>query len=163
MDLKNNYITASIIISSIAILVLVYAGLKRKNRRKRKIILEQEIKLSKKKIALEERKVEIEKLQQKVNDTFEEVLQLGKQNDPAFLVRFQEVYPEFCEKILELQPDILNSEFTFCAYLKLNFSTKEIANSTFVTENAVQARKSRIRKKFNIPSDEDLYIWFNKI
>lgn len=160
---KSNYIIISVIVVSITLILLIYLELNKKNLRKRIIIEEQEFRLFNKRSIIKEKEVEIEKLQQKVSGTFEEILHLAKQNDPTFLARFQEIYPDFCQNILELQPDILNSEFHFIAYLKLNFSTKEIANYTFVTEKAVQARKSRIRKKFNIPSDEDLYIWFNKI
>ncbi|MCX8525365.1 hypothetical protein OF897_15710 [Chryseobacterium formosus] len=98
-----------------------------------------------------------------INDDLEEVFQLAKINDPFFLAKFKKIYPEFCNKIISLYPDILNSELIFCAYIKLNFSTKEIANYTFVTKKAVQVRKSRLRKKFNIPSGEDLYIWFKKL
>ncbi|AJW61515.1 hypothetical protein VO54_00021 [Elizabethkingia miricola] len=106
---------------------------------------------------------DIRKLESRVNDAFEEVIIMAKNNDPAFLGRFREVYPDFCQKILMIYPDIVNSEFAFCAYLKLNFSTKEIATYTFVTPSAIQNRKNRLRKKLNIPSDEDIYTWINKI
>lgn len=103
------------------------------------------------------------KLEHQVNNAFDEVLQLAKKNDPAFLARFKEVYPEFCENLISKCPDLLKSEFTFCGYLKLNLSTKDIANYTFVTEKAVQGRKSRLRKRMNISSQEDLYVWINRI
>ena len=163
LTLKNTYIIISIIFLSAVLISFVYVELKRRTLKKRKIIQEQELRLSEKRFKLKEREVEIEQLRQKVDITVQEILQLAKQNHPSFLARFKDVYPEFCEKLLILQPDLLNSEFTFCAYLKLNFSTKEIANYTFVTEKAVQSRKSRIRKKFNIPSEEDLYIWISKM
>jgi len=98
-----------------------------------------------------------------INSAFEEVTKLAKNNDPAFLGRFKEVYPAFCNEILKICPDMINSELEFCAYLKLNFSTKDIATYTFVTPKAVQNRKNRIRKKLNIPSDEDIYFWMNKV
>lgn len=140
-------------------IVMIVAGYTlyiRKKKEKEQLILNQ---------IKEIRQKQLEKLhlEHKVNDAFLEVRQLAKQNAPSFLARFKEVYPEFCKKLLSLHPSIINSEFTFCAYLKLNFSTKEIATYTFVTEKAVQARKSRIRKKLNISSEDDLYIWFNKI
>ncbi|WP_144281567.1 helix-turn-helix transcriptional regulator [Chryseobacterium echinoideorum] len=97
------------------------------------------------------------------SESVKELFWLAKINDPSFLVKFIKVYPDFCNKIFTLYPNILNSELAFCAYIKLNFSTKEIANYTFVTKKAVQVRKSRLRKKFNIPSNEDLYIWFKKL
>lgn len=125
-------------------------------RQERKFRLENEEMIS-------EKVTELNYTKSKMNDAFEEVIVLAKNNDPAFLARFKEVYPEFFDGILRLYPDILNSEFIFCAYLKLNFSTKEIATYTFVTPKAVQNRKNRIRKKLNIPSDEDIYIWMSII
>jgi DNA-binding NarL/FixJ family response regulator len=41
----------------------------------------------------------------------------------------------------------------------LNFSTKNIAQYTFVTVRAVQIRKNRLRKKLNIASDIDFNNW----
>ena len=45
--------------------------------------------------------------------------------------------------------------------IKLNFSTKEIADYTFVTVRSVQTRKSRMRKRLNIMPEEDIYLWFD--
>lgn len=42
-------------------------------------------------------------------------------------------------------------------------TTKEIATCIFVTPKAIQNRKNRIRKKLNIPSEFDIYKWFNEI
>lgn len=116
-----------------------------------------------KKNIIEEKTKELEKLQSKVNDSFDEIVSLAKNNDPAFLGRFKEVYPDFCNRLQMTYPDLLNSELAFCAYLKLNFSTKEIATYTFTAIKSVQNRKNRIRKRLNIPSDEDIYIWIDKL
>lgn len=112
---------------------------------------------------LAESKNELSILQTKVNDAYEEIIQLAKNNDPAFLGRFKEVYPEFCKSITEIYPDIKTSELIFCAYLKLNFSTKDIASYLFLLPKTVQNRKNRIRKKLNIPSEEDLYVWMDNL
>ncbi|WP_144281467.1 tetratricopeptide repeat protein [Chryseobacterium echinoideorum] len=156
--LKNKNHNTLIIISLLAVTSLLFGSFFyiRKKKEKEKIIKNQQEEITQKEI-------EKKNLEYKVNDSFDEIIQLAKSNSPSFLIRFKEVYPEFCERILILYPEILNSELTFCAYLKLNFSTKEIAKYTFVTEKAVQARKSRIRKKFNISSNEDIYVWFGKI
>ena len=102
-------------------------------------------------------------LLQKVNESFEEVVELAKENSPEFLTRFQEIYPEFTHKLKEIYPEISSDDIRFCALLKLNFSTKDIAEYTFVTVRSVQTRKSRLRKKFNITSDEDIYLWMNEL
>ncbi|MGU3376556.1 hypothetical protein [Chryseobacterium sp. M5A1_1a] len=128
----------------------------------KKYLSEKKTSLTKKKI-IEQNEVELEELKGKVNDSFKEIIELAKTNDPSFLGKFKEVYPEFCNSLLQICPDLLNSELSFCAYLKLNFSTKEIAEYTFVAPKSVQNRKNRIRKRLDIPSSEDLYIWISKV
>ncbi|WP_449398264.1 hypothetical protein [Chryseobacterium wanjuense] len=85
-------------------------------------------------------------LTQKLNVAFEEVIQLAKNNDPEFLARFQEVYPNFFPKLLQIEPQLQNSELKFCALLFLNFSTKDIASYTFVQPQSIQIRKNRLEK-----------------
>lgn len=156
IESKAFNIFAGIFLLLLIIIILGSLYYRKKKKEKESIIYKQQNEIV-------QNKSETRNLGQKVNDAFREVLELAKKNDPAFLARFKEVYPDLCEKLLSKCPNIAASEFIFCAYLKLNFSTKEIAHYTFVTERAVQVRKSRLRKKMNIPSDEDLYIWINKI
>jgi hypothetical protein len=62
------------------------------------------------------------------------------------LTRFQEIYPEFCPRLLEINPRLGASELTFCAMIKLNFTSKEIAEYTFIQHKSVQQKKHRLRK-----------------
>ncbi|SHF38450.1 hypothetical protein [Chryseobacterium sp. OV279] len=94
------------------------------------------------------------------NDFFDELVSLVKKNDSSFLSRFEEIYPEFRKELLLLNSNISSSDLTFCAMVRLNFSSKEIAAYTFVQHKSVQQRKYRIRIKLNIPSDKDLYLFF---
>lgn len=93
----------------------------------------------------------------------DEIIALAKENSPRLLNKFRLVYPNFFEKIAIINSDLKNSELTFCIYLKLNLSTKEIATYTYVTPKAVQNRKNRLRKKLFIPSEVDIYKWFNDL
>lgn len=102
-------------------------------------------------------------LNQRLNFAFEEIIQLAKNNDSEFYIRFEEVYPTFFPKLLAIVPDLQRSELKFCALLFLNFSTKDIAAYTFVQPQSVQTRKNRIRKRLNIPSDQDIYTWMKNI
>ncbi|MCI3938605.1 hypothetical protein MQX03_15505 [Chryseobacterium aahli] len=116
-----------------------------------------------KRLILNKKQSEISELEGKINLAFDEVVLLAKNNDPTFLSRFLEVYPEFGQKIINIYPGIQNSELEFCAYIRLNFSTKDIANFIFVTPKTIQMRKYRLRKKLNIPSEDDIYIWINNL
>ncbi|MCT4216551.1 tetratricopeptide repeat protein [Elizabethkingia anophelis] len=140
--------------------IIIYINYRLKNKKK-KIIKEKEGLLLKNEIELKKDKQQITTLQKMVNKSFEEVIHLAKTNSPQFWARFREVYPDFYIMMLEINPKIKTSELTFCAYLYLEFTTKEIAEYTFVTIRGVETRRNRLRKKYNIPSDIDFSIWLN--
>ncbi|PRB05264.1 hypothetical protein CQ046_05225 [Chryseobacterium sp. MYb7] len=48
------------------------------------------------------------------------------------------------------------------ALLRLNFSTKEIAHYNHLTIRGIETKKNRLRKKLDIPSNEDLNNWMMK-
>lgn len=107
---------------------------------------------------------EAEKLKNQIHDTSqEEVIELAKKNDSSFLEVFKKVYPDFIEKVLEINPDLENADLVFCAMLKLHFTSKEIAGYTFVQPRSVQQKKYRLRKKLNIPTETDIYQFFDNL
>ncbi|MDV3982163.1 hypothetical protein CMT48_13920 [Elizabethkingia anophelis] len=109
-------------------------------------------------------RTETESLKVKVHDKqLDEVIELAKKNDPVFLVKFSEVYPNFISELQKINPNLESSEIMFCAMIRLNFSSKEIANYMFIQHSSAQKRKSRLRKKLNIPSDIDMYIFFSNL
>jgi DNA-binding NarL/FixJ family response regulator len=110
-----------------------------------------------------QKEAENKELKQKVNTAFEEVVQLAKQNDPSFLTRFQEVYPEVYQKLISVNPKLVNTELVLCAMIWLNFSSKDIAQYTFVQPKTVQVKKHRLRKKLGIPAEEDIYQYLRKL
>ncbi len=112
---------------------------------------------------LNEKNQEVKLLNKKLNIDFEEVVRLAKNNDPEFLNRFQEAYPDFFPKLLKIEPKMLVSELRFCALLFLNFSSKDIAQYTLLQPQSVQTKKNRLRKKLRIPSNIDIYIWMKDI
>ncbi|WP_336829572.1 hypothetical protein [Sphingobacterium multivorum] len=95
-------------------------------------------------------------------NNFNTLIALAKNNDAEFLALFNEMYPDFIASLKSLHPKIRSSELQFCAMTFLNFSTKNIAQYTFVTVRAVQIRKNRLRKKFNIASDLDFNSWMRE-
>lgn len=109
-------------------------------------------------------KSEAENLKNRINDNRqEEIMEMGKRNDPEFLSHFRETYPEFINKLLLINPNLEDSELTFCAMLKLHFSSKEIASYTLIQHRTVQQKKYRIRKRLNIPTETDIYQFFDDV
>ena len=85
-----------------------------------------------------------------------ELRELAMKNDPLFLKRFEEVYYDFTKKIMKKHPDLIRSEFSLCAMIFLNFTTKEIAEYTFIQVRSVQTNRSRLRKKMQLSSSTNL-------
>lgn len=92
---------------------------------------------------------------------YEELIEMIRKDDPGFMFAFEKLYPNFSEKLLQIDPSLTKSEIEFCALLKLNLSTKKIAELKFIEIRTVQNKKYRIRKKLNIPQTTDLYNWFS--
>ena len=141
---------AYIMVAVILCLILIIFGLKiYKNRNEKESLLK----------LIEKHEEENKDLKIKVNDSFEDVVQLAKDNSPEFMTRFQEVYSEYYQKLTSIEPKLLSTELKLCAMVYLGFSSKDIAEYTFVTLKAAQHRKFRLRKKLNIPSDVDINLW----
>ncbi|MDV4102690.1 hypothetical protein CMT19_16750 [Elizabethkingia anophelis] len=128
-------------------------------RKEAKVLYEKNELLENKRMKIKEKEKEIEKLQSQMNESFNEVINLAKENSPEFIARFKEIYPHIHNNILSINPEIRMSELTFLAYLYFGFSTKEIAKYTDVTVHAVEVRKYRLRKKYEIPSNIEFSNW----
>ncbi|MBQ0152875.1 MAG: hypothetical protein KBS61_08285, partial [Chryseobacterium sp.] len=98
-------------------------------------------------------------LKMQVNEAFEEIMTLAKDNSPEFFTRFQEVYPKFSLKMLEVNPKFKVSELTFAAYIYLGFNTKEIAEYTFKAVKTIENNRYNLRKKLKLSPEKDLQIW----
>lgn len=106
----------------------------------------------------------VAELEEKINDNSTlKVLELAKNNDNAFLNSFNEVYPDFILALNKLCPTLIGSELQFCALIYLNFSSKDIANILSIEHRSVQTRKSRLRKKLNIDSETDLFLFMKSL
>lgn len=106
---------------------------------------------------------ENEGLKQRLNVTFDEVLDLAKNNDPSFPGKFKQVYPDLYGKLIDLDIALTDSEIILCAMIWLKFTTKEIAQFTFVQHKTVQIKKYRLRKKLFLPKGTDLYKWMHNL
>jgi len=127
--------------------------------------LKKEIKLSKEKMDELLRKMDLDQDKQSPSkiEELKEIVQLAVNNNPAFFAKYNEFDPEFSKKLLNIAPNLVATEMEFCMLLKLNFETKEIARYTKISVRTVEGKKHRIRKKLNIPSNQDINIWMNHI
>lgn len=96
-------------------------------------------------------------------EDFTELLDLARSNDLKFIRRFEEINPSLFQNILKINPQLTKSELSLCAMIWLGFSSKDIADFTFIQHRSVQTKKGRLRKKLNISSETDLYSFFTSL
>lgn len=149
--------TIKISLIAVVLLLVVIGFFVWRVRRNRKL-------LGQKEEALQETETINRELSEQIGENkFATLLELAKSNNPEFLALFTELYPEFIQSLKTLDPNIRSTELEFCAMAFLNFTTKNIAEYTFVTVRAVQVRKNRLRKKLGIPSDADFNNWMQEL
>jgi tetratricopeptide (TPR) repeat protein len=77
-----------------------------------------------------------------------------------FSVQFKETNSEFYDKLLKHYPDLTQSELKLCAYLRLNMTTKEIADLTGQSIETLGKARYRLRKKFGLTNSESNLMTF---
>jgi ligand-binding sensor domain-containing protein/DNA-binding CsgD family transcriptional regulator len=73
-----------------------------------------------------------------------------------FEVYFDQVYEDFTKRIREKYPHLTPNDIKLCAYLRMNLSTKEIAPLLNISIRGVEISRYRLRKKLNMPQNENL-------
>lgn len=86
-----------------------------------------------------------------IEDVIHELTQSARDSSwEEFELRFEQVHNGFFERLNRRFPNLSPNEKRLCAYLKLNMSSKEIANLTHTTVGNVEQARFRLRKKFGI-------------
>lgn len=107
---------------------------------------------------------EIKRALQQVKQTkdAEQVAQLIDENlndtkDWEFLEEaFNHADKDFLRKLKGNHPDLTPNDLRFCAYLRLNLSSKEIAPLLNISVRSVEIKRYRIRKKMDLPHEKSL-------
>ena len=92
-----------------------------------------------------------------------DLVQMVKENNYAFYSNFQQAFPDFIQKLLLIDKDLKVDDLEFCALLKLNSTTKTIAIFKNISVRAVESKKYRLRKRFDIGSKVEFYTFFNTL
>ncbi len=76
---------------------------------------------------------------------------------------FEQVHPDFFTTLKNKYPSLTNYDLRMAAYLKINLSTKEIAQMLNITPGAVSKSRQRLRKKLKTKSHQELTDFFRQI
>jgi ligand-binding sensor domain-containing protein/DNA-binding CsgD family transcriptional regulator len=74
-----------------------------------------------------------------------------------FTKHFDKVHSDFIVHLKEVHPNITNNEIKLCAYLRMNLSTKEMAQLMNISVRGVEISRYRLRKKLNLPTEVNLF------
>lgn len=81
-----------------------------------------------------------------------------KQNDDWVL--FQEAFnnsdSDFLKNVKKSHPNLTPNDLKLCAYLRLNLSSKEIAQLFNISPRSVEIKRYRLRKKLNLQHEDNL-------
>jgi tetratricopeptide (TPR) repeat protein/DNA-binding CsgD family transcriptional regulator len=119
--------------------------------------------ISKKLLALEENAVKdetkdsIKKIAREISNL--QNVELWEEFDS----RFKQVHSDFYKKLNHKFPDLSPVEQRICAFLKMNMSTKDIAELTGKQILSINNARSRIRTKLGLSPDDNLVSYLTKI
>lgn len=74
----------------------------------------------------------------------------------SFFSHFEEVNPEFTNRLLKQNPNLTQQDIRFVIYLSMNLGNNEIAALLNITPQSCRKRKERIIKKLAIPDNLSL-------
>lgn len=73
-----------------------------------------------------------------------------------FEANFDRIHENFFRHLHRDFPELTSNDLRFCAYLRLNLSSKDIAHLMNITLKGVEVARYRIRKKIQLPSSKSL-------
>ncbi len=104
------------------------------------------------------------KLRNEFNDFVEKLLFKVDNNIwEDFKIRFEKVHPNFSKNLLEKYSDLSPTELKLSILLRLNLSSKEIAEILSIQVDSVKTARSRLRKKMGISLDANLTNFLSNI
>lgn len=73
-----------------------------------------------------------------------------------FETNFNHLNSSFYEKLHSQYPDMTSKDLRFCAFLKMNLTTKELASLLNISVRSLELKRFRLRKKLNLKHEENL-------
>lgn len=80
-----------------------------------------------------------------------------------FVYHFDKAHNSFTMNLKQKFPKLTANELKLCTFLKLNLSTKEIAQLMNISLRGVELSRYRLRKKLELPTETSLFEFFNTI
>lgn len=92
-------------------------------------------------------------------EVYENLIALLRKCDPKFILYFEKEFPEFRPWLMNINPNLSETEMELLAMLKIGLATKEIADYKNISYRTVQNMRYRVRKKLHLPTEIELEEW----
>lgn len=80
-----------------------------------------------------------------------------------FMLHFNEVHPDYFERLQSLCPQLTQLEQKLAAYIRLGLSTSQIAQMLNVTPESIRSNRYRLRKKLGLDKNENIDYFLQNI
>ena len=80
----------------------------------------------------------------------------SEQDWKLFEANFNKVHEQFLKHLIDRYPDLSQGDLKLAAYLRMNLSTKEIAQLLNITHRSVELKRYRLRKKLALDAEINL-------
>jgi DNA-binding NarL/FixJ family response regulator len=80
-----------------------------------------------------------------------------------FSKHFDKVHSDFVSQLKKVHPQLTSNELKLCTYLRMNLSTKEIAQLSNISVRGVEVSRYRLRKKMGLTSEENFFDYLMKL
>lgn len=122
------------------------------------------LQLSQKNELLENLKGNIKEIKKDAQDskslqTLINTIQLNQTDDTtwdSFKMRFEQVHVGFNKRIKEQYPELTANDLRIISLIKMNLSSKEIANILNISSDGIKKARYRLRKKLNLVNEDSL-------
>lgn len=73
-----------------------------------------------------------------------------------FQIHFNEVHPDFFNRLRQRFPGLTENDIRLCAYIKIGLRNKEIASLNHISSESVKMNRYRLKQRMNLGADENL-------
>lgn len=86
-----------------------------------------------------------------------------KAEDKTFEIQMDELHQAFFKRLKTRFPDLSSNDLRLCAFLRAGISSKEIAEIFNIKPSSFYISRSRLRKKLDLDTEDNLYDFLNGI
>jgi len=108
---------------------------------------------------IDELKSSVDKTVGKASEKISRMIQMDANDDDEweqFGIEFSSVHQDFLDRLKEGHGTFSKSQLRLIALLKMNLSSKDIANTLRISDDGIKKARYRLRKKLGLSPEEDL-------